>query len=242
MSMDFSEYLRRLGAEPRSRDADMERARASGPEFREAAEAADRFENLLDRALDLPAPAGLPGRLSAIARRTPPGRYVRLAWPAALAAGLLLAAGAWLLQSRLAPGWDTVEDYVMDHYRHDGTKVLDRANGIDPGRLESMLADFGVGAAPALVDSVRLVKYCPTPDGEGLHLVLDSPQGLVTLIYMPRTGVNDRQTWRFDDREALLVALPRGSAAIIGRPEQQLAGLYPLVHESIHAEAPSDRG
>jgi len=47
MSMDFSEFSLRLGADPRNRDPEFLRARDSSPEFSAAAELAERFEQQL---------------------------------------------------------------------------------------------------------------------------------------------------------------------------------------------------
>jgi hypothetical protein len=96
-----------------------------------------------------------------------------------------------------------------------------------------LLAEFGVSAAPALAGIVSVVKTCPTPDGKGLHMVLDTERGLVTVIYMPATAVMDGEHVRFDDRDAVLVALRSGSAVIIGSEAQQVADLHSLVRESL---------
>ena len=56
MSMDFSEFLRRLGAEPGKQDSEMLEARQSSEEFERAAVAAERFESRLTRAVQLPVP------------------------------------------------------------------------------------------------------------------------------------------------------------------------------------------
>jgi hypothetical protein len=86
---------------------------------------------------------------------------------------------------------------------------------------------------PALAGIVNVIKQCPTPDGKGVHMVLNTDKGLVTVIYMPETPVTDGEQIAFDDSEAVLVQLPKGSAAIIGLREQQVTGLHALVQSSI---------
>jgi hypothetical protein len=78
-----------------------------------------------------------------------------------------------------------------------------------------------------------VIKYCPTPDGKGVHMVLNTEQGPVTLIYMPETEVIEGEMLRVDDVEAVLVSLPRGSAALLGVGIQQEPALVALVHDSI---------
>ena len=239
MSMDFSEFTLRLGAEPRSRDPEFLRARTSTPEFCDAALQADRFEALLEHAMAVDAPPFLLDRLQAIPREAPrPGKRERerrqARWrPLAVAASLFIAAGAAGLLWRMNPHWASVTDYVVDHYRHDGASVLARASGQVPEDMGSMLAEFGVEATPALAGIVRFTKNCPTPDGKGVHMVIATEKGLVTLIYMPGTSVADGERVAFDDKEAMLVALQRGSAVIIGTESQELAGLHSLVQASL---------
>jgi hypothetical protein len=232
MSMDFSEFLRRLGAEPRSRDPELLRTGDSAPEFREAAAAAARFEDLLERAAELPLPPGLVDELRSLADQptAPPG----LGWRRmALAAGMLIAVGAALLVWQSGQRWDSVEDYVAGHYRHDGAAALALAGGPDGAELQRLLGEFRMAATPELAGIVSVVKNCPTPDGKGVHLVLNTTQGLVTVLYMPGTAVTDHEFLAFDDRQAVLVSLPRGSAAVIGSGEQQMEELYALLRRSL---------
>lgn len=135
----------------------------------------------------------------------------------ALAASVLvvLAAGviAWQV-SRPAP---SVEDYVRDHYRHDGAMVLARAG--DPGaaaEVTRMLARFGAAADADLADRVRYIKFCPTPHGRGAHMIVATERGPVTVIFMPETRVEAPVLLRFDGVIAEVVALEAGAAAIIG--------------------------
>lgn len=223
--MDLSEFRRRLGAEPASEDAEMRAARRAGPEFAASAAAADRFEALLHEAVDVPVPPGLVDDL--VALRSPRSRRL---WPVALAAGLLLAVGAAGVTWQLRPGWDTVEGYVIAHYRHDGPELLQRLGTTEPSRTQDLLARFELEAAPDLTGIIGVIKACPTPDGRGLHMVLDTRSGPLTVIYMPRTPVADGARLAFDDVEAMLVELPSGSAALIGH---EVEDYYALVHDSL---------
>jgi len=236
--MEFSEFRRLLGAEPRSRDPSFLSARESSPEFAAAAAEADRFEQQLERALALELPADLAERLSAIPRTTPRADEHRPrragGWRLAMAAAVLVAVGAASLLWRMNAGWDSVQDYVADHFRHDGRAMLAQAAG-GPAAADvgAVLAEFGMKATPALARIVSVVKTCPTPDGRGVHMVLDTERGLVTVIYMPATTVTDGEHVRFDNHDAVLVTLRSGSAVIIGSESQQVAGLYSLIRGSL---------
>jgi hypothetical protein len=151
----------------------------------------------------------------------------------ALAASVLIAVGAAGLTWKMNPQWDSVEDYLAYHYRHDGEKLLSRADGASANDVQALLAELNVRATPALAGIVGLIKYCPTPDGKGVHMILNTETGPVTVFYMPDTEVTDKEMLAFDNMETILVDLQSGSAAIIGPDSQLISSLYSFVQESI---------
>lgn len=228
--MDFSEFKRKLGAEPLNRDPEFLAARDSSPEFEQAALDAERFEEKLSRAARLPVPDDLAEDLMSITQQ-PAERSGW--WRMALAASVLIAVGAAGLTWNMNPDWDSVEEYVVDHYRHDGPKLVSLADGVSADEVQAVLAEFNVEATPALADIVGVIKYCPTPDGKGVHMVLNTQSGPVTVIYMPETPVTDKVFLAFDDVEAMQVELQSGSAVIIGAGRQNVSNFYAVIHDSI---------
>lgn len=236
MSMNFSEFKKILGSEPRCSDPEFLRARQSSPEFAEAASDAERFEDSLERAARIPVSESLLDDLLSISRTPPAARRTRHWVPMAMAASVLIAVGAAGLIWNSQHSWDSVEDYVMDHYRHDGQLPL---SGSNVDEVRELFSGLDAEVAPALAGIVGVIKYCPTPDGKGVHMILNTENGPITVIYMPETPVSDRETFAFDNVEVLLVALERGSAAIIGPDKQAVTGLYAFVQDSIIPSIPS---
>jgi hypothetical protein len=231
--MDFSEFKRKIGAEPNNRDPEVLEARDSGPEFQAAASEAEQFERKLERALRVPAPEGLLDDLQAISNTSPAGAGPGRWWRMGLAASVLIAVGAAGLSWKMNRSWDSVEDYLVDHYRYDGLKMEARVNERAGDRVAAVLADFDIRAEPALAEIVSVIKYCPTPDGKGVHMVLHTETGPVTVIYMPGTSVKDREVLEIDDSKAVLVELRSGSAAIIGSGEHSLMSYVSTLQDSI---------
>lgn len=194
----------------------------------------DRFERLLREALELPPPAGWTAdleRLPARSRRRP--QIFRFA----LAAAVVLALAAAFLFSRLDQGPQTIEEYVAQHFHHDGPLVLERGVGQIADNVEAMLAPFGFGMEPAAAGQVGFLMLCPTPDGIGVHFMVHTETGPVTIILMPRTSVDDGRRFDFDGMQAELVALPRGSAAIVARTDQDIGGMHEFVQASLRPVA-----
>jgi hypothetical protein len=239
MSMNFSEFIRQLGAEPRSQDPEFLRARQSSPEFLRAAQEADAFEEKLTRAMDLQLPDDMMERILQISRN-PAGADMAATIPwwrsMALAAGILVAVGVAGITWNMNRGWDSVDEYLADHYSHDGPSLVARAGEKTTKDIQAIFALFNVEATPELAKIVSVIKYCPTPDGKGVHMVLNTSEGPVTVIYMPATEVNDHETLEFDGMQALLVSLEKGSAAIIGTGSQGISALYSVIQNSIIPE------
>jgi hypothetical protein len=237
MSMDFSEFIRQLGAEPRNRDPEFLRARQSSPEFLQAAEEADALEEKLTRAMDLPVPDDLLESILAIGEHTSAIPGDAPWWRSmAIAAGILIAVGAAGITWNLNRGWENVEEYVTDHYQHDGAGLVAKAGNRTTSDVQKIFSRFDVEATPELAQIISVIKYCPTPDGKGVHMVLNTAGGPVTVIYMPNTEVTDHETLEFEGMRALLVSLDKGSAVIIGTGSQGISELYSMIQNSIIPE------
>ena len=122
---------------------------------------------------------------------------------------------------------------IYEGYHHDGDALIAKSGVQAVGDVQALFSRFSVEAAPELAQIISVIKYCPTPDGKGIHMVLNTEDGLVTLIYMPETDVNDHEFLEFDGMKAMLVGLEKGSAAIIGTRSQSISSLYSFVHDSI---------
>lgn len=232
MSMNFSEFKHQLGAEPGSQDPEFLRARNSSPEFAKEAEAADQFEQKLLRATQLPVPANWVEELKPITQGDPSGTQTWRRY--ALAASLVIAVAAAALVWRMDESRDvSLESDLAFHYQADGNTLLLLANGQPASNVEDVLAHFQVQMTPELSHMVGYIKICVTPDGESAHMVLQTQQGLVTLIFMPDRAVIDGDWVVFDGMKAQLVSVANGSAAIIGTSDQDISGIYALVVNSI---------
>jgi hypothetical protein len=230
MSMNFSEFKKLIGADPLNRDAETLRARQSSPEFEAAAAEAEAFEEKLQAAVLVSPPDDLLNQIKSISQQ--PAR--RRSWvPLALAASLLVFFGAAGLVWKQTHQWDSVEAYVADHYSHDGSAVLAKAGEkLSDQDIAKVLSRLNARADEQLTGLITFIKFCPTPDGRGAHMVVSTDQGPVTIIYMPEVQATDGEVVRFDQMHASLVNLEHGSAAIIGSQSQNVDDLVVMVRDS----------
>ena len=231
MSMNFSEFKKLIGADPLNRDSETLRTRNSAPEFETAAAEAEAFEEKLQSALLIQPPADLLGSIRAISQQ--PAKHRN--WiPLALAASLLITVGAVTVVWKQSHQWESVEAYVADHYSHDGSKLVARATDVVAQKdIDKIMAKLGATADEHLSGRIKFIKFCPTPEGRGAHMVVSTDQGPMTIIFMPETQVADGEMVEFDQMHAMLVNLEHGSAAIIGEQGQAVENLQAMVRESL---------
>ena len=230
MSMNFSEFKKLIGADPLNRDAETLRARQSSPEFEAAATESEAFEEKLQSAVLVSPPDDLLNQIKGISEQP----IQRRNWiPLALAASLLVFVGAAGLVWKQSHQWDSVEAYVADHYSHDGSTVLAKAGEkLSDQDIAKVLARLDAKADEQLTGLITFIKFCPTPDGRGAHMVVSTDQGPVTIIYMPEVQATDGKVIQFEQMHASLVNLEHGSAAIIGSQSQNVDSLVVMVRNS----------
>lgn len=231
MPINFSEFKKLLGADPWSRDPETARARNSTPEFEAAAEDAESFERKLQGAVLVGPP---PGLLDDIKNISQPTSQRKSRVPLALAAGFLLTAGVIGTVWQQSHQWESVEAYLADHYAYDGGAVLAQAvPEFAEKDVLQIMAGLDAGIERQLSRRIQFIKYCPTPGGRGAHMVVSTEDGPVTVIFMPKAQVAGDEVVAFDQLQAVFVSLKNGSAAIIGKPSQNVDRLKTVVRESL---------
>jgi hypothetical protein len=231
MSMNFSEFKKLIGADPGNKDPETLHARHSSPEFEAAADEAEVFEAKLQTALHIQPPADLLDQIKGIGQQPVRQRN----WvPLALAASLLVFVSAAGLVWKQSHTRDSVESYVADHYSLDGSDTAAKATDyLSDQDISKILAKLDARADQELAGRIKLIKFCPTPDGRGAHMVVSTDQGPVTIFYMPKTRVTDGEIVEFDEMHAVLVSLEHGSAAIIGEQSQNVEKLVTTLRNSL---------
>ncbi len=233
--MNSSDFRERLGAEPRKTAAELAPEIAADPRWSAATDEALAFEDQLEAALRAPQPGDdlLEGILAAPSRA---GRRLPPAW-LAVAASLLLVAGLSSVFLWRGPAGMPVDEYVRSHYEHDGQAVLAMARAShSPADVTAVLASLGVQASPQLAEGIVYIKFCPTPEGKGAHMIVNTGDGPATVIFMPSIQLDEPLLLSLDHTQARVIGLETGAAAIIGADEsatRQLeaslrAGLTPM--------------
>lgn len=190
------------------------------------AQRADHMEAQYARALAVPLPEGLDERilLAVQARRALPWR----AW--AMAATVVLTLGTGSLMWSRSLSYDPAR-FAIEHVLHEPEAFTD-ARLADAASFRHVVAQFG-GELTAPLGEVRYMKLCPGPEGTGWHVVLATPQGMVSLFLIPSDrSVRSRQL-AADGYVAMTEAGGRGYYAIVAESESTAAAMARRVREGV---------
>ena len=129
-----------------------------------------------------------------------------------------------------------METFVVEHWQNHGLAAVQSANTefSSPEDLKLVLAAVGVEANQDFLKQVRYGKNCPTPKGEGAHLVIATEHGPVTLFYAPQVDSESRRL-SIDDVVAILVKMETGSAALVGEyeSEESIREIGDMINENL---------
>ncbi len=226
--MNCLEFHREKLADPRRLSAEAQAHANDCPSCAAFARSVDEGERDLQRALAVPVPEGLADRVLLRAR----GR--RALWQVwALAAGVALAVTFGILfygksqdeYARLA-----IEHVVME------PESLTTVRNADAEAFRALLQSSG-GTLKAPLGTVRYIKLCPVEDGTGWHIVLETPEGLATLIIVPGKTLSAAQVASTGGWSALVRPTRRGYYAVVTTSSRATSRLDRLISERIEWRA-----
>lgn len=240
--MNFSNFKQWLGADPYARESETLEARNSDSSFAATAREAEEFESKLENALRVKVPEDL--LLNILARNkteqpAKPAIKARGRWIVALAASAFMAVGAASLLLWYQQDYSSVEDYVYKHMRVDGEHVLAQADiqtGVTRTQVNQVLQPFSATVSGDLLASIKFIKTCPTPNGKGAHFSIATALGPMTVIFMPQTPAAELTQFTVDNQRVHVIPLKQGSIAIIGKNDQQINAVTPLLESGIEVK------
>jgi hypothetical protein len=169
----------------------------------------DESEHSLERALATRVPEGLADR---ILLRTRLGNPARRKW--AIAAGVVLASAfGWKYFKDSPKPSDQYARLAIEHVVMEPESLTTLRNA-DAEALRTVLQDFG-GRLKEPLGDVRYIRLCPMDGGTCWHVVLETTDGLATLILVPGKTLSAAQTASAGGWNALAQPVARGYYAIV---------------------------
>lgn len=224
--MNCLEFRREKLVDPRRLAPGAQDHAAACPACAAFAREVDEGELALDRALMVPAPEGLADRIILHAQRP------RRAWRAwALAASVLLAVAAGFVAwqgpgsaneyARLA-----IEHVVMEPESHTVIHTPDQE------AFRKVVHNLG-GSLKDMPGKIRYMRLCPFGEGFGWHVVIETPEGLATLLLVPGKKPAAVQAASVEGWSAVVEPTGRGYYAVVTDSSSATSRFLRMLRDSI---------
>lgn len=220
--IDCLEFRRRAGAEPFTADTDVAAHRQGCPACARHQDELRAMDGVIRQALAVdPARPATPTEVTAGATRR---RFFAIA--ASLVAGA--AVGVVLLVG--APRASIARE-VIGHVEHE-PGAMDATAPLAPAALAEALQPDGARLHPGAGD-VTFAARCIFDGHVVPHLVVQTPQGPVTVLMLRHRTLDEPLHLSESGFEGVVLPAPRGSIAIVGEGIADIDGVARTVFESV---------
>jgi hypothetical protein len=158
---------------------------------------------LLKRALQVPVGAR-PAPRSRVAMPRPHGRWLAIA--ASVLLSVVIPGGAWLALPRV-----TLAGELIEHVSAEAD-MLTSSKPMTSSQLDAVLQRAGVRLISSPKHRVWYALNCPFRGNDAPHLIVETTQGRVTVLLLPRERVRAVQS--FDEQGYRGTILPSGPGSI----------------------------
>ena len=227
--MNYFEFKQQLMADSFTKDEEFHRLRKEDLRCAKAYEEAMAFEKTLKQALQINVPTNLKDSIilrqaTSHTTQKPTRKY---AIAATIFLSFLVVSSAWYFQKP-----KTVEQFIIAAIKSESNITLSQ-QPIPLAEVKKIFAGYQTAVGDNL-GKVRFIHNCHTPGGLGVHMVVATEAGPVTIYYMPKTKL-DKERINFDSHndKVVLMAMQKGSVAIIAHTSQQLAAVEPMIQYNL---------
>ncbi len=229
--MNYQQFKKILDANPYSDDPQFIQAREQDPLCQAAYQKAMAEEKLLQAALDIPVPQDQRSAIVMNQSFAPSRIQHKHIWAAAATMVMTIALG--LLFFGPKPTSD-LEDFINEALVMEPTVYMSEQE-IPFEQLQPLFASLGAEANEQL-GNIHFMKLCPTLDGDGARMVFMNDFGQpITVLYMPNSPVEQTVQMQMKGFKGKIIALDKGSAAIIAKPNQQTAQIEASLKQNLLA-------
>jgi len=121
---------------------------------------------------------------------------------------------------------------VITHI-HDDTHALNVRMDIPKSSIDTMLASYG-GKLSGPVGNVSFLGHCIVGGHTGIHLVLDTSYGLVTVLILPKQSINEAAVLADNSLKGILYPTQKGSIAIVAEHKQAIETTREKINQNLN--------
>ncbi|QIZ77232.1 DUF3379 family protein [Ferrimonas lipolytica] len=232
--MDDLEFRRRLFAEPNSQDPQLTAATSLSEQRSQLRDEVRQLDSKIVDALKIDVPEDLAERLLLRQNLTVHQQSKRRhRWQLAAAASVAFVVGITFTLISQRP--DNLGAHAFAHVDHENDFVAELNEHVSLASLNYKMKPLG-GQLAALPGDVVYANYCDFQGVRSLHIVMETPQGRVTLFMIPEEGgMNLPSTFTNDKYNGVGVDKHNLHLALVGNKQQELKPVLDELSRNMNA-------
>lgn len=234
--MDELEFRRRIYADPETTDSDVVEAAKEDESKRNFWNEQKQLDKQLKQALKVDVPEDLASKLIWQQSTDEFNRYKRRSrWYLAMAASVAFTVGIALTMWYHQPL--SIGGQALAHMQYAEMEHAHSLLPVDLNMVNAKLASFG-GSFSEMLDGVEVANYCHLSTVRSLHLIVDTPQGKMSIFVVPERGDVSVPS-RFGDSQyhGESIKMHRANVMIVGDKNADLSEMKKAVSERIQFSA-----
>ena len=234
--MDELEFRRRIYADPETTDSDVVEAAKADESKRSFWNEQKRLDKQLKQALKVDVPEDLASKLIWQQSTDEFNRYKRRSrWYLAMAASVAFTIGIGLTMWYHQPL--SIGGQALAHMQYAEMETAHSLLPADLNMVNAKLASFG-GSFNEMLDGVEVVNYCHLSTVRSLHLIVDTPQGKMSVFVVPERGdVTVPSEFSDEQYRGESIKMRHANVMIVGDKDADLSVMKKAVSERIRFSA-----
>ena len=227
--MDKKEFEQRAIAEPENKEPAFLRAKLANTENNSLVDKQRQADARAEHAMKIDIPEGLAGRI--LLKQSLQEKQLKREWyrsAYAIAASVLLAV---VILVQVLPTTPALDEAVLTHIDDELDHLLEKRD-INDETLDRLIGTFG-GKFGQSIGQVNFAGLCNIRKGPGMHLVLQSAQGPVTVLIMPDEKIARRQVIGNGRFNGVILPVAEGSMAVVGENAAAITSVEMLMQKAI---------
>ena len=234
--MDELEFRRRIYADPETTDSDVVEAAKADESKRSFWNEQKQLDKQLKQALKVDVPEDLASKLIWQQSTDEFNRYKRRSrWYLAMAASVAFTVGIGLTMWYHQPL--SIGGQALAHMQYAEMETAHSLLPADLNMVNAKLASFG-GSFNEMLDGVEVVNYCHLSTVRSLHLIVDTPQGKMSVFVVPERGdVTVPSEFSDEQYHGESIKMRHANVMIVGDKDADLSEMKKAVSERIQFSA-----
>ena len=224
--MNCLDIRRHLLADPNSHDEAIHSHIKECVECARFANDLMAFESDLNHASKVEVPEGLASRILLRQRLSVEQKRRKqfgMATAAVFLLGFVVVISGFLTNGSGGSDSQSLAQVVLQHVNDELHHLQDHKN-LSIQQLNSVLENHGNKFKALPGRTINYAGACPIRDRQGAHVIVGSPSGPITVLFMPGEFVGERAQLQDERFQGVIIPTEQGSMAIIAEDPQQIHG------------------